>query len=255
MKRYFGSYKITRKLSDVTFKVEPVDQPNRRRQIRDLVNVLRMKPYHDPEDQADLFNSRSFSKPRSHNSTCEASAAEISSASVDERDTQPCFPVIHEMGFDLSRSKFPLIDFLSVLSLAHVASLYASSVGGFWLDMRSSSSLVVFRYLTIIFAAFQSQFLGFWFLLLSMQTGAAISGLDTTLRYNSEPISCWYWTLFGRSFTSDIPGYPLSMGVKVISCGITASAHRDCGSPESNSMHLVISISDRFFLSATPFWA
>ncbi|UYV70569.1 K02A2.6-like [Cordylochernes scorpioides] len=128
------------------------------------------------------FNSRSFSKSRSHNSFCEASAAEISSASVDERDTQPCFPVIHEMGFEPSRNKFPLSDFLSVLSLAHVASLYASSVGGFWLDMRSSSSLVVFRYLTILFAAFQSQFLGFWFLLLSMQTGAAISGLDTTLR-------------------------------------------------------------------------
>ncbi|UYV82045.1 PGBD5 [Cordylochernes scorpioides] len=127
-------------------------------------------------------SSRSFSKSRSHNSSCEASAAEISSASVDERDTQPCFPVIHEMGFDPSRNKFPLSDFLSVLSLAQVASLYASSVGGFWLDMRSSSSLVVFRYLTILFAAFQSQFLGFWFLLLSMQTGAAISGLDTTLR-------------------------------------------------------------------------
>ncbi|UYV62159.1 hypothetical protein LAZ67_1008068 [Cordylochernes scorpioides] len=128
------------------------------------------------------LSSRSFSKSRSHNSSCEASAAEISSASVDERDTQPCFPVIHEMGFEPSRNKFPLSDFLSVLSLAHVASLYASSVGGFWLDMRSSSSLVVFRYLTILFAAFQSQFLGFWFLLLSMQTGAAISGLDTTLR-------------------------------------------------------------------------
>ncbi|UYV82044.1 PGBD5 [Cordylochernes scorpioides] len=129
-------------------------------------------------------SSRSFSKSRSHNSSCEASAAEISFASVDERDTQPCFPVIHEMGFDPSRNKFPLSDFLSVLSLAQVASLYASSVGGFWLDMRSSSSLVVFRYLTILFAAFQSQFLGFWFLLLSMQTGAAISGLDTTLRAN-----------------------------------------------------------------------
>ncbi|UYV65516.1 K02A2.6-like, partial [Cordylochernes scorpioides] len=57
MKRYFGPYKIIRKLSDVTFEVEPVDQPTRRRQTRDLVHVLRMKPYHDPEDQADLFNT------------------------------------------------------------------------------------------------------------------------------------------------------------------------------------------------------
>ncbi|UYV77009.1 hypothetical protein LAZ67_14002807, partial [Cordylochernes scorpioides] len=56
MKRYFGPYRVTRKLSDVTFEVEPVDQPTRRRKTRDLVHVLRMKPYHDPEDQADLFN-------------------------------------------------------------------------------------------------------------------------------------------------------------------------------------------------------
>ncbi|UYV72916.1 hypothetical protein LAZ67_10001157 [Cordylochernes scorpioides] len=55
MKRYFGPYRVTRKLSDVTFEVEPVDQPTRRRQARDLVQVLRMKPYHDPEDKADLF--------------------------------------------------------------------------------------------------------------------------------------------------------------------------------------------------------
>ncbi|UYV83325.1 hypothetical protein LAZ67_23000532, partial [Cordylochernes scorpioides] len=57
MKRYFGPYRVTRKLSDVTFEVEPVDQPTRRRQTRDLVHVLRMKPYHDPEDQADLFKA------------------------------------------------------------------------------------------------------------------------------------------------------------------------------------------------------
>ncbi|UYV63720.1 hypothetical protein LAZ67_2005418 [Cordylochernes scorpioides] len=54
-KRYFGPYRVTRKLTDVTFEVESVDQPTRRRQTRDLVHVLRMKPYHDPEDQADLF--------------------------------------------------------------------------------------------------------------------------------------------------------------------------------------------------------
>ncbi|UYV84377.1 hypothetical protein LAZ67_X001970 [Cordylochernes scorpioides] len=55
MKRYFGPYRVTRKLSDVTFEVEPVDQLTRRSKTRDLVHVLRMKPYHDPEDQADLF--------------------------------------------------------------------------------------------------------------------------------------------------------------------------------------------------------
>ncbi|UYV65600.1 hypothetical protein LAZ67_3004808, partial [Cordylochernes scorpioides] len=60
MKRYFGPYRVTRKLSDVTFEVEPVDQTTRRRQTRDLVHVLRMKPYHDPEDQADLFKFQRF---------------------------------------------------------------------------------------------------------------------------------------------------------------------------------------------------
>ncbi|UYV69577.1 hypothetical protein LAZ67_6004008, partial [Cordylochernes scorpioides] len=59
MKRYFGPYRVTRKLSDVTFEVEPVDQLTRRRKTRDLVHVLRMKPYHDPEDQADLFKPHS----------------------------------------------------------------------------------------------------------------------------------------------------------------------------------------------------
>ncbi|UYV79612.1 hypothetical protein LAZ67_18000031, partial [Cordylochernes scorpioides] len=63
MKRYFGPYRVTRKLSDVTFEVEPVDQPTRRRKTRDLVHVLRMKPYHDPEDQADLFKYNSQAAP------------------------------------------------------------------------------------------------------------------------------------------------------------------------------------------------
>ncbi|UYV78077.1 hypothetical protein LAZ67_16000034, partial [Cordylochernes scorpioides] len=64
MKRYFGPYRVTRKLSDVTFEVEPVDQPTRRRQTRDLVHVLRMKPYHDPEDQADLFKALDDARKR-----------------------------------------------------------------------------------------------------------------------------------------------------------------------------------------------
>ncbi|UYV60291.1 K02A2.6-like, partial [Cordylochernes scorpioides] len=60
MKRYFGPYRVTRKLSDLTFEVEPVDQPTRRRQTRGLVHVLRMKAYHDPEDQADLIGPKYF---------------------------------------------------------------------------------------------------------------------------------------------------------------------------------------------------
>ncbi|UYV75641.1 hypothetical protein LAZ67_13000826, partial [Cordylochernes scorpioides] len=44
MKRYFGPYRVTRKLSDVTFEVEPVDQPTRRRQTRDLVHGHEIMP-------------------------------------------------------------------------------------------------------------------------------------------------------------------------------------------------------------------
>jgi transposase InsO family protein len=51
LKRYFGPYKILRKLSDVTYEVEDYDPTSRRRKSKDVVHVLRMKPYHNPDAQ------------------------------------------------------------------------------------------------------------------------------------------------------------------------------------------------------------
>lgn len=51
LKRYFGPYQVLRQLSDVTYEVQDFDPSSRRRKQKDVVHVLRMKPYFDPEDQ------------------------------------------------------------------------------------------------------------------------------------------------------------------------------------------------------------
>ncbi|UYV74371.1 hypothetical protein LAZ67_11003263 [Cordylochernes scorpioides] len=53
MRRYFGPYKVTRKISDVTYEVETFGNQQGRRKTKDLVHICRMKPYLDPEDQKD----------------------------------------------------------------------------------------------------------------------------------------------------------------------------------------------------------
>lgn len=58
LKRYFGPYKVLRKLSDVTYEVEDSDPTSRRRKVKDTVHVLRMKPYHDPKVQTQLFEEQ-----------------------------------------------------------------------------------------------------------------------------------------------------------------------------------------------------
>ncbi|UYV75737.1 hypothetical protein LAZ67_13001172 [Cordylochernes scorpioides] len=55
MKRYFGPYKVTLKVSDVTYEFGSTEPSDWTRQKTDLVHVLRMKPYHDVKDQVDLF--------------------------------------------------------------------------------------------------------------------------------------------------------------------------------------------------------
>ncbi|UYV63047.1 hypothetical protein LAZ67_2002938 [Cordylochernes scorpioides] len=55
LKRYFGPYKVTKKLSEVTYEVEPVDPPPRSRKAKDIVHVIRMKPYLDPEEQHSIL--------------------------------------------------------------------------------------------------------------------------------------------------------------------------------------------------------
>ncbi|UYV72001.1 hypothetical protein LAZ67_9001526 [Cordylochernes scorpioides] len=51
MRRYFGPYKVTQKISDVTYEVETFGNQQGRRKTKDLVHICRMKPYLNPEDQ------------------------------------------------------------------------------------------------------------------------------------------------------------------------------------------------------------
>ena len=51
LRRYFGPYKVTRCLSDVTYEVESLESNRQRRKARDVVHVLRMKPYLNPDEQ------------------------------------------------------------------------------------------------------------------------------------------------------------------------------------------------------------
>ncbi|UYV74973.1 hypothetical protein LAZ67_12001943 [Cordylochernes scorpioides] len=53
MRRYFGPYKVTRKISDVTYEVKTFGNQQGRRKTKDLVHICRMKPYLNPEDQED----------------------------------------------------------------------------------------------------------------------------------------------------------------------------------------------------------
>jgi hypothetical protein len=51
LKRYFGPYKVLKRLSDVTYEVEDFDPMSERRKVKDIVHVLRMKPYCDSDNQ------------------------------------------------------------------------------------------------------------------------------------------------------------------------------------------------------------
>ncbi|UYV77696.1 K02A2.6-like, partial [Cordylochernes scorpioides] len=54
LKRYFGPYRVIRKISSVNYQVEGVTDTRRRRKTQDIVHVVRMKPYHDPEVQEQI---------------------------------------------------------------------------------------------------------------------------------------------------------------------------------------------------------
>ncbi|GFT64221.1 transposon Ty3-I Gag-Pol polyprotein [Trichonephila clavipes] len=51
LRRYFGPYQVLRRLSAVTYEVQDFDPASRKRKLREVVHVLRMKPYHDPAKQ------------------------------------------------------------------------------------------------------------------------------------------------------------------------------------------------------------
>ncbi|UYV72881.1 hypothetical protein LAZ67_10001063 [Cordylochernes scorpioides] len=58
MRRYFGPYRVTRKISDVTYEVETFGDQHGRRKTKDIVHICRMKPYLDPEKREDLLRGR-----------------------------------------------------------------------------------------------------------------------------------------------------------------------------------------------------
>ncbi|GFU73475.1 hypothetical protein TNCV_137611 [Trichonephila clavipes] len=51
LRRYFRPYQVLRRLSAVTYAVQDFDPASRKRKLREVVHVLRMKPYHDPAEQ------------------------------------------------------------------------------------------------------------------------------------------------------------------------------------------------------------
>ncbi|GFX61822.1 transposon Ty3-I Gag-Pol polyprotein [Trichonephila clavipes] len=51
LRRYFGPYQVLRRLSAGTYEVQDFDPASRKRKLREVVHVLRMKPYHDPAEQ------------------------------------------------------------------------------------------------------------------------------------------------------------------------------------------------------------
>ncbi|GFV24223.1 transposon Ty3-I Gag-Pol polyprotein [Trichonephila clavipes] len=51
LRRYFGPYQVLHRLSAVTYEVQDFDPASRKRKLREVVHILRMKPYHDPAEQ------------------------------------------------------------------------------------------------------------------------------------------------------------------------------------------------------------
>ncbi|GFY16271.1 transposon Tf2-8 polyprotein [Trichonephila clavipes] len=65
LRRYFGPYQVLRRLSAVTYEVQDLDPASRKRKLREVVHVLRMKPYHDPAEQIeteDIFLPKNHTK-------------------------------------------------------------------------------------------------------------------------------------------------------------------------------------------------
>ncbi|UYV79051.1 K02A2.6-like [Cordylochernes scorpioides] len=60
LRRYFGPFRVTKKISDVTYEVEAVCEQGRRQKKRDTVHIFRMKPYYDPSRQEDSSSTRNL---------------------------------------------------------------------------------------------------------------------------------------------------------------------------------------------------
>lgn len=61
LRRYFGPYRIVGRRSDVTYEVESMEGDRKRRNPKDVVHILRLKPYFDPKEQVtdNMTQSRS----------------------------------------------------------------------------------------------------------------------------------------------------------------------------------------------------
>ncbi|UYV65069.1 hypothetical protein LAZ67_3003037, partial [Cordylochernes scorpioides] len=71
IKRYFGPYRVTRRISDVTYEVESLDTTNRRRKPKEIVHVVRMKNYRDPDELA-VAKRESAIKPPTNQKTLQS---------------------------------------------------------------------------------------------------------------------------------------------------------------------------------------
>lgn len=58
LKRYFGPYQVIEKLSDVTYRIAPCEESKNKRKIKEVVHVIRMKPYHDPDLQIKMLEDK-----------------------------------------------------------------------------------------------------------------------------------------------------------------------------------------------------
>ncbi|GBN19044.1 hypothetical protein AVEN_4898-1 [Araneus ventricosus] len=59
LKKYFRPYQVVLKLSEVTYEVQDFDPLTKGRKIKDIVHVVRMKPYYDPDMQKDCLEDSS----------------------------------------------------------------------------------------------------------------------------------------------------------------------------------------------------
>ncbi|GFV46226.1 transposon Ty3-I Gag-Pol polyprotein [Trichonephila clavipes] len=57
LKRYFGPYRVVRKLSDVTYEIEELEPSPRRRKSTQVAHVLRMEKYYTPEEQERILTN------------------------------------------------------------------------------------------------------------------------------------------------------------------------------------------------------
>ncbi|GFY71421.1 uncharacterized protein TNIN_484401 [Trichonephila inaurata madagascariensis] len=63
LRRYFGPYRVVKKLSEVTYEVEELGPSPQRRKPTQVVHVLRMKKYYTPEEQERILTNNTEKLP------------------------------------------------------------------------------------------------------------------------------------------------------------------------------------------------